>query len=57
MVRQIFGIPLVKVVLALGMAWGVATFLWGLGAIFVLGSKDFCSGIVAVVSGYLSFCQ
>lgn len=53
MSRQILGIPLVKAILTVGVGWGVATFLWGLGGSFVLGSRDFYSGLVAIVFGYL----
>ena len=42
-----------NVILTLGLAWGVMTFLWGLGGAFVLGSNNFYSGVVAAVFGYL----
>ena len=47
------GIPLVKIILALGIAWGVTTFFWGLAGSFVLGPTDFYSGVIAIVLGYL----
>ncbi len=51
--RQIFGIPITNVIWALGVGWGIITFLWGLSSGFTIGARDFGWSILAVVFGFL----
>lgn len=42
-----------NIILALGLAWGITLFLWGLGASFTIGARDFIWGILGIGLGYI----
>ncbi len=52
--RQILGIQVASIILAVGLVWGLVLFVAGLLSSFTIGGPHFTSGMAALVFGYLT---